>query len=171
MVRHACRKMAKKMRIMKGKRAFTLAAIVLLTSGCDRIRPSADTAKMERELVPKITAWAKTSESTLKISNVFDADRYQTVCIIPDYNCIDSVNNSATAKVDRYYSSFGKCIPENRFAIMVVRDGSAHAVLVGANDVRFDIPYSGTCVKASRSILRRNPHRADAVPIVSIGEE
>lgn len=163
--------MAKETKTMKAQKAFILAATAILASGCDRIRPSADTAKMESELVPKIVAWSKTTEPTLKISRAFNVDRYQTICIVPDYNCINSVKVSTIGKVDQYYSSFGKCIPENKSAIMIVGDSSAHAVLVDMSDVHFDVPFSGTCVKASMSVLRRKPHRSGAAPTISIGEE
>lgn len=154
-----------------GTRRMALAAMVLMSSSCNPIEPSAESTRLQTDFIPKIVQWSKGSELELKLARVFDLSDYKSICIVPDYNCLDSVKNSATVGIIDYNSSFGKCVPENHLAFMVIGRDRAHAAILDKDQVHFDVLAHGTCANASTAVLRKRNDRPGRAPLVVIGDK
>jgi len=125
--------------------------------------------EIEAKLIPKIVAWSKSGEPVLNLAGFFPAGEYETVCIIPDYRCLHDQED--LGRIDEYHSSFGRCIPENDFALMLVGDHKAHAALIDGAALRFDVPFYGKCVPASDAVLRTAKKSDSQRPIASLEQQ
>lgn len=135
------------------KKGCVLAACLLLL-GCDATRPSEETQYLEQKVVPKIETWDEGNSETFSFAFAAEERRYDILCIIPQYWSLDSIEKVSGRKIKKYYSTFGNSIPENYGALVVVRNGNAHAALIDMRKI--GLGASGDkCLPAPRAKLRR----------------
>jgi len=156
-------------RVKYWPRPVALLIALQVISACSLNDPSATSNKLETDIVPKIIEWSKSAETPLDLSSLLNPQVIDAVCIVPDYNCIDTIErNNLVSSVDRYHSSFGKCVDEGKSAIVLVSNNTAHAALIHKNDLDFALPYVGRCVEASGATFKSRSKSPTGVPIVSL---
>src|SRR4051812_15139173 len=88
-------------------------ATLLLLSAC-ALTPSDESREMEKKLVPSMLAWSRSGV-------VFELQgatrKHGAVCILPEYNCL---GDKSAVQADEFHSSFGRCVPENHSALVLV---------------------------------------------------
>ena len=148
-------------------RTSFLVVLFAITAACDSTGPSSQSTKLEQDIVPKLTAWSEGNEQTLELHALSNLGMFESICLVPEYTCLNGPrNNSVTTSITEFHTSFGKCVPENKVAVMVVQNDVGHAALVDRSGAfRNTISYA-TCDKSSRAVLRRG-----GAPSVEIQED
>ena len=133
-----------------------VVGLMAFAAGCDFVEPSAQSNQLENAAIPRIAAWSSSGEATLNLSRVSDLGAYEEICLVPEYHCLDDVQSGdIEVGIRGFHSSFGKCVPENRVAFMVVSNHEAHAALLDRRGAFSNISAFGKCVQAPKAILRR----------------
>ena len=153
-----------------GRTASLIALIATshLLVGCTE--PSTASTALEKGLVPRVIDWSKSSQDSLKLSDIFDLRPYDAVCIVPEYNCLNSIKDGAVRNVEEYHSSFGKCVPEFNTAIMITENNTAHAVVINRNILGFDVNFTGKCVKAHKAVFSKIEISPNGFPVSRLEE-
>jgi hypothetical protein len=133
-------------------RIFLTPVPMLILLGACQPAPSAQSVGIETQLIPRIEAWSKSGPPIFNLAAGLPAGEYETVCILPDYHCLD--DQKGIGRIDEYHSAFGMCIPEGSHALMLIGEGKMHAALLEKATLDFDVPASGKCVPSKLAILR-----------------
>jgi hypothetical protein len=157
---------------MKAIAPALLALAALAVASCSQaIRPSDESRILEETLVPRVLQWANGSNESFSLSEFSRARGYDLVCLVREYQMLNSVEKRAGMAVDTYYSTFGDRVPEGQVALLARKGGSAHAALVYSRTVGFDFPSDPMCVLAVKAKLIRVPDPARSATIVRLEEE
>ena len=144
---------------------WTIAACLTLSS-CDVIipsGPSAETAFLDREVIPKMIKWWQGTAETFSLSSVAAVRDYDKICLIGEYWGLEMVGKGF-GPVDSYHSTFGNPVPENFFAVVVIRKRVAHAIHVPVTNVDVGVIPGKLCVSAEKAVLRRTVRPPDTKP-------
>ena len=134
---------------------FTMAvSVAFLVGACEDIKPSAESENLQKVAVPILEAWSRGQESNLNLSNIPAIRRSDRVCLVPEYQCIGDFIETST-NINAYSSSSGRCVPENRVAILVIRAGHGHAAIMDRSGAFANTPSKITCVRSSIAFLQR----------------
>lgn len=141
-----------------GSRSMSAVAACILLLGCiDSARPSADTQYLEKTVVPKIEVWAKSNSETFPFAFAAAERHYDKICLLPQYWSLSSLEKLADEPIQRYHSSFGNSVPENYGALVVLREGNAHATLIHLRKIGLGTRRH-KCLSAPQAKLRRVRH-------------
>lgn len=133
-----------------------LLALPLLTLmlACHQTAPSMVSKALQTDVIPQLVVWSKAG-GEFDMAKALPTGNYERFCVIPEYNCLDS--NTIIGGLDSYHSDFGRCIPENSTALVLIGKRHAHAALVDGRQLKFNGFLSGECVAASRAVFRSSP--------------
>lgn len=150
-------------------RVMTVLPCLLLAiaaAGCHPVEPSPVSEELETVVIPAVVAWSRSGAATLDLRSYMQLGADDKICMMSEYDCLNHLNVYFVNGVMEYHSSFGKCVPENKLALIVIQKGIVHAAVIDRTQTKFDALSQPKCVKATKAVLRRflpEPGRASLV--------
>lgn len=157
-------------------RCFRLGALLLTLSGCSLLSPppsagpSAETEFLEKQVRPQLVQWWDLEAAeTLPLKPILGDRGYDELCLVPGENYLDKIETKERT-ISIYHSSSGMGVPDGSVALVAVRDGIAHAVVITQVDMLLSAQDGRLCRQPERSRITRKSYPGTRSTVAILGE-